>query len=459
MKKTSLILAAAFAVALAASCNKVAEAPEFTTYTLTVDATRDAASTRALSLSGKTLNAVWTSSDEVIVLKGTSKIGTLTPQSTGSASAVLKGSVTGSVSAGDNLTLITPRNTWNYTNQDGTLATLSSDYAYATAPITVSAVSGSSISASAASFTNRQAIVKFSLVNSEGAPLKASELIISASSGKLVKQYKVSSGAFAAVNGDIDVVPTSATSEFYVALASENAGSDTYTLTATVGSSQYNCTHSATFEAGKYYAGTVNMEEETHTYTVAGSPASVFGTEWAPTNTDNDMVKQADGTYAKTYNLTAVKTNISFKVALDHSWDTSWPAVNYVCTAGAGAFTVTFDPSTTTVTATYNDPPADATDTYTVAGTPASVFGTEWSATNTANDMTKQADGTYAITYSSVPAGTALEFKVTVNHGWASNWGADGVHDGANVKHTMSATKDLKISFNPTTHIISATEI
>ena len=458
MKKT-LIIAAALAVAGLASCNRTAQDPEFTTYTLTVDASKDAIATRALELNGKALNAVWGDEDQVLVLNGTTKIGTLEPQSTGSASASLKGTITASgLSTGTKLMLITPSEKWKYTNQEGSLDLLSTDYDYATAEVTVTSVSGSDVVASAASFENKQAIIKFTLQNASGAALKVDELEISAAGGKLVREFKVSGGAYTPVYGNLSIVPSPASNVLYVAMRNENSGSDTYTLTATVGSDVYTCTKSGTFQNGKYYAGTVKMGAVEHTYTIAGSPESVFGSNWDPTDANNDMVKQSNGTYKKTYTLTAAKTDLSFKVALDHAWDMAWPSQNYTCSAGAGTLTITFNPSTYEVNATYPDPPAGYQDTYTVAGNLASVFGTVWDATNANNDMTLQGDGNFAITYKSVPSGSELEFKVVVNHSWSLNYGANGAPDGANVTHKMSATKDLTISFNPTTHIISAAE-
>ena len=54
--------------------------------------------------------------------------------------------------------------------------------------------------------------------------------------------------------GDLTVTPASATNEMTVALRNENAGADTYTLTATVGSGTYTFSKSGiTFENGKYY--------------------------------------------------------------------------------------------------------------------------------------------------------------------------------------------------------------
>ena len=57
-------------------------------------------------------------------------------------------------------------------------------------------------------------------------------------------------------------------------------------------------------------------------FTVTGSSTSLFGSEWDPSNTANDMVEQADGT---TYllvkeNVTLAAGNIEYKVAVNHSW-------------------------------------------------------------------------------------------------------------------------------------------
>ena len=80
-------------------------------------------------------------------------------------------------------------------------------------------------------------------------------------------------------------------------------------------------------------------------YTVAGAPASVFGTEWDPTNTNNDMVKLADGTYElKKYGIELAEgTEVQFKIAGNHSWDNSWPADNMVAyIAASGSYDIIF---------------------------------------------------------------------------------------------------------------------
>ena len=67
-----------------------------------------------------------------------------------------------------------------------------------------------------------------------------------------------------------------------------------------------------------------------HTYTVAGSPVAVFGTEWDPSNTANDMFLMYGTIYAwEKYNVTLSAGKIQFKVCEDHAWDTAYPASNY----------------------------------------------------------------------------------------------------------------------------------
>ena len=94
--------------------------------------------------------------------------------------------------------------------------------------------------------------------------------------------------------------------------------------------------------------------QPTHTYTVAGSPAGFFGTEWDTTNEANDMTLNAEtGKYEWTSTEATLDAgaNVEFKVTEDHSWDVSYGlnggADNVVLTAEkAGKYTLTvyFDP-------------------------------------------------------------------------------------------------------------------
>lgn len=159
------------------------------TYTMTVEASKggDDATTRALTLSGKTLSATWAVGEKVAVYNVTKSAaleGYLEAQSAG-ASTTLKGTLTGTISAGDELRLSFLKPV--YSGQNGTLAQIASNCDYAEATVTVATVNGSDITTNAANFANQQAIVKFTLKDQSDNLLNASSLTISAASNKLVK--------------------------------------------------------------------------------------------------------------------------------------------------------------------------------------------------------------------------------------------------------------------------------
>ena len=218
------------------------------TYTMTIEATKgDGATTRALTLDDKTLNATWATTENVYVQKaGTWADGSLQPQADG-ATATLKGTLSGvTIAASDVLTLQFPRSgALDYTGQVGTLADIAEKYDYATASVTVSGVSatGNIIPTEATTtFTNQQAIVKFTLIDkADGTThISATELVVSDGTT------------------DYTVTPASATDVLYVAIPGFSG--QTVTLTATVGSDTYTYEKSGvTFQNGKYYEITVKM--------------------------------------------------------------------------------------------------------------------------------------------------------------------------------------------------------
>ena len=228
-----------------------------TTYTLTVEATKGDAATRALTLGGaegKTLNATWTAGDEVQVYhvsnpgelteeESTSPDGTLTAQSSG-ATTTLTGYFTGSYipAAGDVLRLRFLPNP-DYTTQEGTLDFIAANCDYAFAEITVKSVDavGNVTSTAPASFENQQAIVKFSLKKADGTtPVTATSLTV-----------KVGSTTY-------NVSPTAASSDIYVAIKRASNKAVSLTVNSDNGRFGYEKT-GITFEAGKYYAIGVKM--------------------------------------------------------------------------------------------------------------------------------------------------------------------------------------------------------
>ena len=140
-------------------------------YTMTVQASK--VETKALELDGSNLNATWAKDEEVSVYnvtKGAALSGTLKAQRSGT-STTLKGELTGTVEANDELTLkfLSP----SYGSQNGTLEYIASHCDYAEATINVKSIDGVRITVkeSSASFQNKQAIVKFLLKNSTGGAL------------------------------------------------------------------------------------------------------------------------------------------------------------------------------------------------------------------------------------------------------------------------------------------------
>ena len=237
----NIFMLAAVAVAFV-SCEKE-NTPVDGTFTLTVDASKEGTKgTKQLGLDGSTLNATWAAGEQVKVYNGDTLLGTLTPQTTGSAHTKLSGTLEGTIAVGDVLTLkfLSP----DYGSQDGTLAYIAANCDYAVATVTVSGFSGDATktikTTGHANFVNQQAIVKFSLKNTSNADISATQLV-------------VNDGAT-----DYTINPASAASEIYVAIP--GFSKQTVRLTATVGSVGYTYEKSgATFTNGQYYEITVKM--------------------------------------------------------------------------------------------------------------------------------------------------------------------------------------------------------
>ena len=239
-----LIASAAVFTACSSDDNNVADQGT-KTYTLAVQATKgDDASTRALSLEGKTLNATWATTENVYVKKGDNwATGSLQPEADG-ATATLKGTLSGiEINADDVLTLQFPKSgAISYAGQVGTLKDIADNFDYATADVTVASVDGSgNISVSGtATFQNKQAIVKFTLKDKDNAAISATKLVISVGTT------------------DYTITPTSATNVIYAAIPGFEG--QTVTLTATVGEETYIYKKaSVSFTNGQYYEIGVKM--------------------------------------------------------------------------------------------------------------------------------------------------------------------------------------------------------
>lgn len=226
------------------SCSKDEEPTVSGKFTLTVNASKGAQATKDLSLDGTTLTASWKAGEKVYVHNnstGEDLGGHLEAQSNG-VNTVLKGSLTGDIAVGNELSLRFCSSD-NYTSQQGTIEWIAKNCDLATATVEVTDISTPSVTTSDAEFKNQQAIVKFSLRNAGNTDdLSATQLVVN-------------------VGGtDYTITPASATNVFYVALP--GFSDQTVTLTATVGGYTYisNAVPGITFADGQYYTVAVGMK-------------------------------------------------------------------------------------------------------------------------------------------------------------------------------------------------------
>ncbi len=179
------------------------------------------------------------------------------------------------------------------------------------------------------------------------------------------------------------------------------------------------------------------------TLTVAGSSVALLGSNWDPTDTNNDMTLVGDDIYElKKLGVELGKSIIQYKVAKDHSWGSAWPSNN-------ASFAVPED-GTFDVTFTFNyatkSPSVDIVKTgsavidhtWTVAGGVAgtesgetTLFGPFWDAANADNDMTEQPDGTWTLVKENVQLDdVTYAFKACYDHEWTLNYGDPEAADG-----------------------------
>ena len=98
---------------------------------------------------------------------------------------------------------------------------------------------------------------------------------------------------------------------------------------------------------------------------------------------------------------------------------------------------------------------AVAQTTYSVVGSNSAMFGSAWDASSTANDMTKNGDGTYSITYTNVNFTDTeeVQYKVVKDHSWDEAY----PNDNRVINIAKAGTYTVTIHFNPTTHEVYET--
>ena len=250
------------------------------TYTLTINATKDGAATRALSLDGEKLVTSWETTDVVQVFKAANRSGcteanlkgTISPVagtiSSDGQSATFKGTISG-VAADDNLLLVYHPAAFSvdgFAGQAGTLASAST-LDCATAPVTVATVSGTdiTISETEATFTTHTAMLKLTLTTDGTTTINPTQLKMTMSAGgTTLKEFTFSpSAATYTANGNgilYCALPSAADVAAGMSTTTNALAAATITYTATVGSDTYTAAKTGyAFAAGKYYAGTLTM--------------------------------------------------------------------------------------------------------------------------------------------------------------------------------------------------------
>ena len=173
--KARYLIIAAFSFLAMAACQQIepetlvpetVPASSDSLFTLTVQASKGFG-TKALWIddSGATdvLKAYWNGSEAVTVFRNGTGAGTLvvaTGPGEKPATATLIGSISvPGLTVGDELMLMLPCDSWDYTGQNGSLATLETLYDYATATVIVSSIDGSDVTTDGtADFTNEQSV-------------------------------------------------------------------------------------------------------------------------------------------------------------------------------------------------------------------------------------------------------------------------------------------------------------
>ena len=94
------------------------------------------------------------------------------------------------------------------------------------------------------------------------------------------------------------------------------------------------------------------FKSTSHTYTVAGEPAALFGSEtpWDVNNSNGEMTAGDGGIYTWTSQPTHLEGDVKFKIVTDKNWNNpSYPADNYIISnvkPGTYTVTITLNPAT-----------------------------------------------------------------------------------------------------------------
>ena len=245
-------------------------------YTMTIQATKggDEATTRGLSLNGKTLSVKWYEGEVVEVYQGTEKKGTLTAAASNNGSTTLTGEVSG-LSENSEITFYLHSVNRDYRNQTGVLLkpaegtdnSIETNYDFAQCSVAYNniTIEGTTISIPGGiALQSYQSIVKFILQDKDGYALSATKLTIEEAQNRILRYYRYNSESEAFIDDydNLEITPASATNVVYTAINVQDGQGELFLTAEANGKTYVYGPKKATFEHGKYYEVTVKMQEE-----------------------------------------------------------------------------------------------------------------------------------------------------------------------------------------------------
>ena len=255
----------------------------------------DVPETKGLAIEGEeaattVLKSIWKAGEEVKVYLGTTCIGTLTatPDGEDAHNATLSGTVTttGLKEGTTTLTLLTPRESWDYTGQVGTLLetaySIEKMYHYTAATgVLVKTVDteNNAITTEKATFVNQQSIYRLSFRYQTGdtkTGIVAKNVTITTERNKLVQSQSVDGATV--TEGSISVtLATPSTEPFFVALRNGDEADEGITFTV-IDTEDATYKGSKTVPAAYKAGGFVSVKNATLSRLGVGKSATVIST-------------------------------------------------------------------------------------------------------------------------------------------------------------------------------------
>lgn len=238
-----------------------ADAPRF--YNVTLTASMGDAETRALSVDGNVITATFAKNDEVVVVKanGTS-VGTLRAESGGTSTTTLSGTISGTFTENEVLTLRYRSATANYDGQNGTLAGIATgqDYAEGTLKVINPSTNPLTFESNSVTLSAKQSITKFTFKDaSTNAAVSVKTFGIAAAG--LVQSIATGTTSAAETTGAVTGTLTTANSDVYVALrTSSSSQAYSFTIQDNAGN-WYTATKNAKLTNGNNYTATVKLNK------------------------------------------------------------------------------------------------------------------------------------------------------------------------------------------------------